>query len=78
MAVEVLRLKRKDLKKEKNPIDSYPEILREVTKLLQAMPPTQVSVERLFSALKFLKSDRRSRLKGEILNDMLLLKAKGI
>ena len=42
---------------------------------LQAMPPTQVSVERLFSALKLQKSDLRSRIKADALDALLLLKA---
>ena len=49
--------------------------LRDVALLLTAIPPTQVSVERLFSALKILKSDRRNRLKDKMLNAMLLLRA---
>lgn len=49
--------------------------LRDVALLLTALPPTQVSVERLFSALKILKSDRRNRLKDKMLNAMLLLRA---
>ena len=53
----------------------YPEDLREVAALSVAMPPTQVSVERLFSSLKIFKSDRRSRLKEDILNALLFLKS---
>ena len=43
--------------------------------LLKILPVTQVSVERLFSALKIYKSDRRNQLKGDILSDMLHLRA---
>ena len=39
------------------------------------MPVTQVSVERLFSALKLLKSDLRNKLKDDIIGDVLLLRA---
>ena len=39
------------------------------------MPPTQVSVERLFSALKLQKSDLRNRIKADALDALLLLKA---
>ena len=53
----------------------YPEELREVALLLRAMPVTQVSVERLFSALRLLKSERRSRLKEDVLKAILVLKA---
>jgi len=39
------------------------------------MPVTQVSVERLFSALKLFKTDYRNRLKEYILDALLLLRA---
>ena len=55
--------------------EDYPEELREVALLLRAMPVTQVSVERLFSALRLLKSERRSRLKEDVLKAILVLKA---
>jgi hypothetical protein len=55
--------------------EDYPAQLRDVARLLYAKPVTQVSVERLFSALKIYKRDDRSRLKEDILNAMLLLKA---
>ena len=56
-------------------IDLYPEEIKEVSRLLATMPVTQVSVERLFSALKLLKSDLRSKLKDDIISDVLLLRA---
>ena len=49
--------------------------IKEVARLLQVMPPTQVSVERLFSALKLQKSDLRNRIKADALDALLLLKA---
>jgi len=49
--------------------------LRELALLLSALPPTQVSVERLFSALKILKSDHRNRLGEKMLNAMLFLRS---
>ena len=55
--------------------EDYPAKLKDVALLLYAKPVTQVSVERLFSALKIFKSDRRSQLKEDILNACLLLKA---
>lgn len=39
------------------------------------VPATQVSVERAFSALKFVLSDQRSRLSESTLDDLLLLKS---
>ena len=56
-------------------IDLYPEEIKEVSRLLATMPVTQVSVKRLFSALKLLKSDLRSKLKDDIISDVLLLRA---
>ena len=68
------------LKKSRKPLwnlieEDYPSDLREVAKLLYTMPVTQVSVERLFSALKIFKSDHRNRLKEDILDALLLLKS---
>jgi hypothetical protein len=37
-------------------------------------PPTQVTVERCFSGLKFVLSDLRSRLSSDLLDDILLLR----
>lgn len=53
----------------------YSDQLKPVAALLSAVPPTQVSVERLFSALKLLKSDLRSRVEEDLLNAMLFLRA---
>lgn len=39
------------------------------------VPATQVSVERAFSALKFVLSEQRSRLSASTLDDLLLLKS---
>lgn len=55
--------------------EKYPDELREVARLCSVLPVTQVSVERLFSALKIYKSDLRSCLKVDIIDDMLLIKA---
>ncbi|KAM9301722.1 LOW QUALITY PROTEIN: uncharacterized protein PAF06_014937 [Gastrophryne carolinensis] len=41
----------------------YPEIVSDVARIVTAMPPTQVNVERLFSALKIIKSDLRASIK---------------
>ena len=68
-------MKRKTLKRLRDPIENYPEVLQEVARILRAMPPTQVSVERLFSALRLFKTDLRSCLKEDILHALLLLKA---
>jgi bifunctional polynucleotide phosphatase/kinase len=82
-AIEKLKNQRIALKKTKKDLltlinEDYPEELKEVALLLCTMPVTQVSVERLFSALKIFKRDRRNRLKEDILNALLLLKANSL
>ena len=52
----------------------YPQELKEVALLMFALPPTQCSVERIFSSLKLLKSDLRNRLKGDIVDSMIFLR----
>jgi hypothetical protein len=39
--------------------------------IVTAMPPTQVSVERLFSALKTIKSDLRASIKEDLAESIL-------
>ena len=53
----------------------YPEELKDVAALLVTLPVTQVSVERLFSAMKIYKTDLRNRLKADALESLLVLKA---
>ena len=77
-ALEILASEKPKIKKVKDlreAINLYPEELREVALLLKTMPVTQVSVERLFSALKLLKSDLRNKLKEDIIADILLMRA---
>jgi hypothetical protein len=50
-----------------------PEIYR-LFQIIRAIPPTQVTVERAFSALKLVLSDHRNRLTPEILENILLVK----
>ena len=52
----------------------YPPVIKDVCFILVCLPVTQVSVERLFSSLKLLKSDLRNRLKSDIVDDMLFLR----
>jgi len=52
---------------------SYPEIIRDAAMIVTALPPTQVSVERLFSALRFIKSDSRALMKEDIIEAILFL-----
>ena len=58
----------------KEVILGYPEIIRDVAFTVTAIPPTQVSVERLFSALKLMKTDLRSSMKDDLVEAMLLLR----
>jgi hypothetical protein len=58
--------------------DDYPPLLRDVALVLLSLPPTQVSVERIFSMLKLLKSDLRTRLKEDILSTIIFLRANKI
>ena len=58
-------------------IASLDEPLQTTAKILSAMPVTQVSVERLFSSMKFILSDQRSSTKQDLLEAILLLRANG-
>jgi len=42
---------------------TLPPIVGEVAEIVTALPPTQVSVEQLFSALRLVKSDLRASMK---------------
>ena len=55
-------------------ISSYPNEIRNECFDISALPVTQVSVERLFSAMRILLSDLRSRLKSDIVDAILFLK----
>ena len=52
----------------------YPDVIGDVALTVTALPPTQVSVERLFSALKFTKSDLRSSMKEDLVEAILFLR----
>ena len=73
-ALNTIKADRKELKKLKDTIEAYPTVIK-VSRILRAMPPTQVSVERLFSALKLQKANLRNRIKADMLDALLLLKA---
>lgn len=51
----------------------YPE-LYEVAKIYLTIPPTQSTVERSFSTLSFIYSNRRSSLAQNLLENMVLVK----
>jgi len=55
-------------------LPSYPEIIQKVAYAVTALPTTQVSVERLFSSLRIIKSDLRNRLGEDLINAILFLR----
>ena len=55
-------------------INQYPEIVQKAATAVTALPPTQVSVERLFSALRLVKSELRSQMKEDLVDAILFLK----
>ena len=58
-------------------IASLEEPLPTTSKILSAMPMPQVSVEPLFSSMKFILIDQRSSTKQDLLEAILLLRANG-
>ena len=48
--------------------------LKDLANIVHAVPSTQVSVERLFSGLKFILNDYRSRLNHDILDDIMIVR----
>ena len=54
---------------------SLPDLSKTPSRCKDAMSVTQVSVERLFSALKLFKTDHRNKLKEDILDALLFLRA---
>ena len=57
-------------------IPSYPEIIQDAAMIVTALPLTQVSVERLFSALRFIKLDSRVSMKEDIIEAILFFENK--
>ena len=56
-------------------IPVYPELIRKAAIAVTGLPPTQVSVERLFSALRIIKSDLRGNLKEDLIETILFLRS---
>ena len=57
--------------------DTLDEPILTIAKILSAMPITQLSVERLFSYMKFILSDHRASMKQDLLDAILFLRANG-
>lgn len=62
----------------KEAIPIYPEIAQDVAWVLTALPTTQVSVERLFSGLRFIKSDLRASMKEDLVEAILFLRTNSV
>ena len=56
-------------------IKQYPAIVRESALLAAALPPTQASVERLFSSLRLIRTDQRAAMKEKLTEAILFLRA---
>jgi len=56
-------------------IPQYPLMLQKVAYTVTALPPTQVTVERLFSSLRIIRSDLRTLMKEDLLEAILFLRA---
>lgn len=52
--------------------------LAAIAMVVLAIPSTQVTVERLFSSLKYIFSEQRNRLSPLVLESILLIRANGI
>ena len=60
-----------------NAIPHYPPMLQKLAFTLTALPPTQVSVEILFSALQIIRSDLRALMKEDLVKAILFLCTNG-
>jgi len=54
-------------------ISRYPSILKKVAYTVTTLPSTKVSVKRLFSALRIIRSDLRTSMKQDLLEVILFL-----
>lgn len=57
----------------KNLTSSHASEMYQIANAIFGIPPTQAAVERLFSALNFIFTNRRHNLKSDLLEDILLL-----
>ena len=72
--IENVECDRKSKKSLQEIIQDYQEIIRDVALTVIAIPPTQVSVERLFSVLKLIKTDLRGSMKEDLVEAMIFLR----
>lgn len=52
--------------------------LSKIAEIILAVPSTQVSVERIFSSLKYILSDQRNRLSALNVEHILMVKSNGV
>ena len=52
-------------------------VIAEAAKIISCLPATQVSVERLFSALALILTEKRNRFKNEMIDAVLFLRVNG-
>ena len=56
-------------------IEHYPQIVQKVAYTITALPPTQVNVERLFSALHLIRSVLQASMKEDLIEAILFLRS---
>jgi hypothetical protein len=57
---------------------AYPDDIKEVCAIACCLPVSQVSVERIFSALRLIMTDYRHELKGETLDAVLFIRMNNL
>ena len=56
-------------------IEHYPQFFQKVAHTVTSLPPTQVSVKRLFSALHLFRPDLRASMKEHLIEAILFLRS---
>lgn len=75
--ISIVESHRRDATPVMTAIQAYPLRLRKACRVLTALPLTQVSVERLFSAVKLITPDLRASLSPATLEPILFLRSNG-
>ena len=58
----------------KDALPRYPDIAKDAAIAVTALPPTQGSVEQLFSAFRIIKSDLRAAMREDLIESVLFLR----
>ncbi|HWI46851.1 MAG TPA: hypothetical protein VNU45_01335 [Rummeliibacillus sp.] len=69
-----MKIDRKSKLSVKEAINCYPKILQDAACTITALPTIQVNVGSLFSALKIIKSDPRTSLKEDFIDEVSFLR----